>query len=131
MFSNYYIKFKDFERWLQKKIDKFFNPISAIIEHQEKDSRVYQRSSERENKSIHRTVGTLRAFDNQANNIHCRRCSKNLKISECTQLILLPVDNHLKFVKENRLCFNYLSNLHKIKECKSKVCCRIDSHTKR
>ena len=48
MFSNYYIKLKDFERWLQKKIDKFFNPISAIIEHQEKDPRVYQRSSERE-----------------------------------------------------------------------------------
>ena len=50
---------KDFDRWLGKKIDEFFNPISAIIEHQEKHFRVYRRGSERENKSTPRTFGTL------------------------------------------------------------------------
>ena len=50
-FSNYHIKLRDFERWPGKKMDKFFNPISAIIVHQEKHIRVYQRGSERENKS--------------------------------------------------------------------------------
>ena len=49
-FSNYHIKLKDFERWLGKKIDDFFNPISAIVEYQEKHLRVYQRASKRENK---------------------------------------------------------------------------------
>ena len=33
-----------------KKIDDFFNPISAIVEYQEKHLRVYQRASKRENK---------------------------------------------------------------------------------
>ena len=30
-----------------KKIDNFFHPITPITEHQEKNLRIYQRSSER------------------------------------------------------------------------------------
>ena len=62
-FSNYHIQLKDFERWIGKKIDEFFNPASAIIEHQEKHLRKYLRSSERENKSTNRTFGTWEASD--------------------------------------------------------------------
>ena len=70
-FSNYHIKLKDFERWLRKKIEEFFNPVSAIVEHQERHLRVYQRGSERENKPTYRTIGTLGASDGQTNNIRC------------------------------------------------------------
>ena len=97
---------KDFERWLGKKIEKFFIPISAIIEYQKKHLRVYPRSSERENKSTHRTFGTVGTSDSQTNNIRCWRCNQNHKISECIQLIALLVDERLELVKENRLCFN-------------------------
>lgn len=45
--SNFFIKLKDFERWFGKKIDKFFNPISEIVEPKKNILRVYQRSSER------------------------------------------------------------------------------------
>ena len=137
-FSKYHIKLKDLKRRLRKKIVSYilyiypiYNHISAIIEHQKKHLRVYQRGSERENKLTHRTFGTLGAFDSQTNKIRCWLCNQNHKISECTQLTALPVDDRLKLVKENRLCFNCLSNSHMIKECKSKVCCRIDSCSKR
>ena len=66
--SDYHIKFKAFKIWLGKKIDKFFNPISAIIENQEKHLRVYQRSSDRENKSTHTTFFTLEASDSRKTN---------------------------------------------------------------
>ena len=79
-------------------------------------------------KSTHRTFGTLGAFDGHTNNI---LYNQNHKISECTQLIVLPVGDRLKLVKENSLCFNCLSNLHMIKEYQSKIYCRIDSGSKR
>ena len=58
-------------------------------------------------KSTHRTFSTLGAFDGHTNNV---LCNQNHKISECTQLTVLPVGDRLKLVKENRLCFNCLSN---------------------
>ena len=122
---------KDFERWLGKKINEFFNPISAILEHKEKHLKVYQRASERENKRAYRTFGTLGASDGQTNSMRCWLCNQNHKIPECTQLIALPVDDCLKFLKENRLCFNCLSNSHMISKCKSKICCRNGSCSKR
>ena len=44
--SNYQIKLKDFGRWLVEKTNKFFNPKVAVVEHEEKHLRRYQRSSE-------------------------------------------------------------------------------------
>ena len=67
--SNYHINLNNFETWFGKKIGEFFNPISAIIGHKEKYLRVYQRSSERENKSTYRAFGILGASDSQTNNI--------------------------------------------------------------
>ena len=60
-------------------------------------------------------VDTLGTPDSQTNNMRCWLCNQTRKISECTQLIVLPVDNRLKLVKENRSCFNCLSNSHMIK----------------
>ena len=77
-FSNDHIKLKDFERWLGKRIGEFFDPVSAILEYQEKHLRVYQRGSERENKPTYRTFGTLEASDGQTNNIRCWLCNRNL-----------------------------------------------------
>ena len=90
--SNFFIKLKDFERWFGKKIDKFFNPISEIVEPKKNILRVYQRSSERENKSTHRTMGTSEASDSQPNNTRCWLCSQNHRISECVQLIALSFE---------------------------------------
>ena len=43
----------------------------------------------------------------------------------------LPVDECLRLVKVNKLCFNCLSNYHLINNCKSKVFCREDNCKKR
>ena len=43
----------------------------------------------------------------------------------------LPVDERLRLVKVNKLCFNCLSNSHMINNCKSKVFCRVDNCKKR
>ena len=84
---------KDFERWLGKKIDKFLKSITAITEYQEKHLRGYQ------NKSIHSMFGILGAPDSQIKNMPCWLCNQNHKIYECTQLMMLPFDDHLKLAK--------------------------------
>ena len=56
-------------------------------------------------------------------------CNRSQKISACTQLVL-PVDDHLKFAKENWSCFTCFSNSYMIKR-KSKVCFRVDSCRKK
>ena len=119
-FSYYHIKLKDFERCLGKKIGEFFDPISAIMEHQEKHIRVYQRGSERENKSTHRTFGALGSSDSQTNNMVWWHMTYGVTGGWPFELL-----------KESRLCFNYLSNSHMIKECESRVCCRVNSCSKR
>ena len=57
--------------------------------------------------------GTFGASDSQTNNMRYWFCNHNRKISECTQPISLPIDDRLKLVKENSLCINCLSNLHR------------------
>ena len=43
----------------------------------------------------------------------------------------LTVDERLRLVKINKLCFNCLSNSHMIHNCKSKVFCKVDYCKKR
>ena len=69
-----------------------FNPISIIIDHQEKQRKNFQKDSlrlERENK---------------------QKCNQN--IAECNQFVTLSVDEPLRLIKANKLCFNCLSNSH-------------------
>ena len=63
--------------------------------------------------------------------MQCWSCNLIYKISECSQHTTLTVEECLKLVKQKRFCFNCLSNSHLIKDCKSKVSCRIDSCNKR
>ena len=50
---------------------------------------------------------------------------------EYNQLVTLSVDKHLRLVKVNGLCFNFLSYSHMINSCKSKVFGRVDDCKKR
>ena len=43
----------------------------------------------------------------------------------------LTVDERLRLVKNNKLCFSCLSNSHMIHKCKSKVFCKVDNSKKR
>ena len=146
--SKFYRDFKDgelnnqslnlttFEIWLGNKLIELFNPISAIIDHQEKQKRDFHKDShrlERDNRNPYCTFLALREgmSNHEPNLLRCWLCFKDHKIAECNQFVTLLVDERLKLVKVSKLCFNCLLNSHMISSCKSKVFCRVDNCKKK
>ena len=68
----------------------------------------------------------------QLNILRCWLCFKDHKIAECNQFVTLSVDECLRLMKVCfKLCFNCLSNSHRINNCNSKVFCRVDNCQRR
>ena len=114
------------EIWLGNKVAQLFNPISAIIDHQEKQKRDFHKDSHRpegDNRNPYRTFLVLAdsTSNYRSNILWCWLCSKDHKIAECKQFVTFSVDERLRLVKVNKLCFNCLSNFHMINNCKTKV----------
>ena len=134
--NNQSLNLTKFEIWLGNKVAELFNPISAIIDHQEKQKRDFHKDShhfERNNRNPYRTFLALgKGTSNyQPNLLRCLLCFKDHKIAECNQFVTLSVYERLRLVKINKLCFNYLSNSHMINNCNSKIFCRVDNCKKR
>ena len=131
-FSIFQIKLRDFDKSFPKMIEKFFNhPIAAVMEHQDKILRGFRKNSEREYMLLRRTFTVLGEPNDPISNMQYWLSNQNHKISECSQLIALTVEERLKFVKQSGFYFNCLSNSYIMKECKSKSSCRIDKCNKR
>ena len=78
------------EIWLENKVAELFNPISAIINHEEKQKRDYHKDShhlENDNRNPYRTFLALGegTSNYQANILRYWLCSKDHKIAECNQ----------------------------------------------
>ena len=134
--NNQSLNLTTFEIWLGNKVAELFNPISAIIDHQEKQRKDFHKDAHRLERDIRNPHRTFLALAEGTSNYHsnilrCWLCSKDHKIAECNQFVTLSVDERLRLVKINKLCFNCLSNSHMINNCKSKVFCRVDNCKKR
>ena len=146
--SKFYSDFKDakwnnqslnltkFNTWLGNKVAELFNSISAIINHQEKQKQDFHKDShhlEKDNRNPYCTFLALGegTSNYQPNILQCWLYSKDHKIAECNQFVTLTVDERLRLVKNNKLCFSCLSNSHMIHNCKSKVFCKVDNCKKR
>ena len=134
--NNQSLNLTTFEIWLGNKLIELFNPISAIIDHQEKQKRDFHKDShrlERDNRNPYCTFLALGEgmSNHEPNLLRCWLCFKDHKIAECNQFVTLPVDERLKLVKVSKLCFNCLLNSHMISSCKSKVFCRVDNYKKK
>lgn len=55
---------------------------------------------------------------------NCIKCNSKHSTMECPDLLKLPVDERLNWVKEKKLCTNCLSNSHTIHNCSSKYNCK-------
>ena len=124
-FSNQLLNSTTFEIWLGNKVTELFNPISAIINHQEKQKGGFHKDShrlERDNRNPYRTFFALGEgmSNNQPNLLCCWLCSKDDMISGCNQFVTLPVDERLRLMKVKKLCVNCLSNCYMISSCSLK-----------
>ena len=125
-----------FENWLGNKVDKLSNPISTIIDHQEKQRKDFRKNSDRLERDNRNPYSTFLALgegmsNHQPNILRCWLRSKDHKIADCNQFVTLLVDERLRLVKVNKLYFDCLLNSHLINSCKSNVFCRVDNCKKR
>ena len=134
--NNQSLDLTTFEIWLGNEVVELFNPISAIIDHQEKQRKGFHKDSRRLERDNTNPCCTFLALGEgtskyQPNILRYWLCSKNLKTAECNQFVTLSVDERLRLVKVSKLCFNCLSNFNMINSCKSTVFCRVDNWKKR
>ena len=89
--------------------------VSTIIDQQEKKKEFSQRFTWPRNR-------WQKSQPHVSCTSQCWLCSKDDKLAECNQFETLSVDERLRLVKVNKLCFNCLSNSHIIN---SYSCCYI------
>ncbi|GFX82869.1 integrase catalytic domain-containing protein [Trichonephila clavipes] len=54
----------------------------------------------------------------------CPLCNAEHTLSRCDTFLKLSDQGHSNFVKTNNVCFNYLTQFHSVKTCKSKFRCK-------
>ena len=67
----------------------------------------------------------------ESKNINCWLCTKPHQFMDCDNFKGKTIDERKEYIKSERLCYNYFSKGHNVKDCKSKYRCCVDSCNKR
>ena len=137
-----------FERWLEQKLRRYFNPIANIIA----DVEVHSKNNERPHGQRRRNIApsyinTIVHDDSKVENIKqvnnledskskpiqrkCWLCSGSHRLMECDQFTKKSITDRKKVVEEEKLCWNCLSKGHVVKDCKSTYTCKIEGCNKK
>ena len=127
-----------FEKWLERKLHSYFNPLADIIASAEIE---YKRSHKGFNANDQRYSGRLNQInmDNKIVMEHietekkdktstkvyeCWICKGNHRLMKCDEFRKINVKELKETVRKHKLCWNCLSKGHQINDCKSTVKCR-------
>ena len=106
------------ESWLDGKLKELFNPIANIIAQEE--------GKDKGKSNIKK--GFMNHMENDSDSrttpVTCHLCKKPHRLYQCEKFKGKPVAERRTDVKDLKLCFNCLSNLHTVKDCRSKVSCK-------
>ena len=112
---------KEFEKWLDNEMQQFFNSIANILaandESKRGDKPLFARNNHSSSSKISKMI--------------CWYFLKDHKLAACKTFISLNLEENKTFFKEKQVCWNCLSEGHKIKDCASTTKCRIDSCNKK
>ena len=116
----------DFQKWLDSKLKEQFNPIASLIAEQDLKAKKATKTPKIESERKIRTFATKAVtYEKQTKGqLKCWICEGDHKVSNCKNFIDKKVEERRKIVADKGLCFNCLSNNHKIKNCKSDKGCR-------
>ena len=126
IFTNGGLNLKDFERWLNMKLKEHFNPIASLIATTEKSP-----PKQHHNLSKNQPQIKIRTMLNRKTELKCWICNDDHKVFNCQNFIASNIEERRKLVAEKGLCFNCLSNSHKIANCKSNKHCKTENCGKR
>ena len=107
----------EFEKWLDNRLNKCFDPISNIITKQEEKPKLRPYKANINARTIH-----TKSTDKQTVFWLCNQPHR----LECEKFIKENLQERKKFVSTNKLFWNCLSKAHFEKQCKSKCRCKIN-----
>ena len=127
------------EQWLEKQLQIIFNPFANILAAQIKNNKHNGRQIKKQklhdslSKSLNAISGSptrdnrkqSKLFPNKK--VTCWACKNEHTLMFCDEFINKDVSNHKQFVSDQKLCFNYLSKNHHVKDCISEFTCRHES----
>ena len=126
-----------FEKWLKQKVQETCNPIANIIENSLKRQNQHGKHLHPSRTNAHSSDRYLKNGEKYQKGgkpnfkLICCLCEGEHKVSYCSKLKSLPVEERLSLIKQHKLCFNCLSNDHMIDKCQSKFTCREEGCGKR
>ena len=141
-----------FEKWLDDQIKICFNPLADIVNKHDltnKNKLSFIKSYPKANtNSLDISENVKDETDNELKGIingiakdsnqneqyiglKCWLCGDNHRLKDCKTFISKSIAGRKQFIKEQKLCWNCLSNKHIVKECKSKFSCLKGSCNKR
>ena len=104
---------------------QYFNPIANIVGSQE-SYKFKQRTSQDFTRNNH-----LQSDSSNNSTIKCWLCSEAHKLPSCPKFQSKLLTDKKKVIETYELCCNCLAKEHGIKQCQSKVTCRVDGCRKR
>ena len=143
-----------FETWLDDQIKVFFNPLADIVNNQDlankgrlslhkltnrTNTNILETSQEVPDSSALESKGNINTIventsekeKKKTQGLKCWLCRENHRLKDCKEFLSKSVKDRKRYINEQKLCWNCLSNKHIVKECKSKFSCSKDSCKKR
>ena len=125
------------EKWLEKRLKIFFNPIANVIATKGTKTYIQPQKKDKERKQINlfhnSTPQSPDKSKKTTKTLVCYLCSQDHRIMGCVKFKQKTVIERKNFVKEQKLSFNFLSKAHMLKECQEFRCridgCRQKHHT--
>ena len=126
------------EKWLEKKLHSYFNPLADIIASEEIE---YKRShkgftaneqrysgrlnqTNMDNKIVMEDIETDKKDETSSKVYECWICKGNHRLMKSDEFRKVNVKEWKETVHKHKLCYNCLSKSHQINDCKLTVNCR-------
>ena len=127
-----------FEKWLERKLRSYFNPLADIIASEEieykRSHKGFKANDQRysgrlnqinmDNKIVMEHIETDKKDKTSSKVYECWICKGNHRLMKCDEFREMNVKERKETVRKHKLCWNCLSQGHQINDCKSTVKCR-------
>ena len=131
-----------FESWLEKRIKDLFNPLAEIIAIQEATSKHKQHAkgsfkrkifsnfmnnnADKKEKEKEKGPDEQKLERDKRNSLMCWLCKKKHRLMDCKEFKKKSIKDRIDFSTKEKICKNFFSKTHLLKDCICQMKCRIN-----
>jgi len=112
---------EDFSTW--HDLYEFLNTLQRSLDDRPLVSQHTNQPSE--TNEVAKSLVVNNSSTDKPGDYQCLLCSKQHRLHQCEQFRNKSISDRHQFVKDKRLCYNCLGPNHQLKDCKSKIYCRV------